>query len=237
MKIFVAYGYKEPERTRWIEDYVFPIIEALGGKVITGKRLQGLQHGDEIARLIEDADGFIAFLTKRGRPARGVWRTHEYVVSELGKAAGAGRRFVQVRETGVDPQMNLSYGRQFIEYDDKKRERCLVEIVQTVARWAKELSTIQILLLPSDFQTAVRKHLDKELGVQCTYAVMHYGKLSPEAEQSAKVLPLAGNLAIQIPVVPPDSLIRVRVAAAGATWTCDYTSVDKRIVTLEKSGE
>jgi hypothetical protein len=101
MRIFVGYGYNE--RDKWVEDYVFPLLAALGCEVVHGKSVYGGALPDEVIRAIRTSDAAIGFTTRREPDGAGGYRTHEWVVQELLTAHGQDPRipWVEIREDGV----------------------------------------------------------------------------------------------------------------------------------------
>ena len=82
MKIFVGYGYNE--RDHWIEKLVFPLIEAFGADVVSGKEVAGQLLGNAVRDLIERSDAMMGFTTRRGDdPDGAMWGTHRWVTDEL----------------------------------------------------------------------------------------------------------------------------------------------------------
>ena len=63
MQIFVAYGYNE--RDKWIEEFVFPLIEAFGCEVATGKVMYGQELVSEVRETIQTCDALFGFLSGR----------------------------------------------------------------------------------------------------------------------------------------------------------------------------
>jgi hypothetical protein len=88
MRIFVGYGYNE--RDKWIEDYVFPLLVALGCDVVHGKSVYGGALPDEVMKAIRTSDAVVGFTTRRELVAAGQYRTHEWVVQELMTAHAQG---------------------------------------------------------------------------------------------------------------------------------------------------
>jgi len=144
MKIFVGYGYQECDQ--WIEDLVFPIIEAFGSEVISGKEVHGRIISEGIRNEIQKSDALIAFLTRRERTDDG-GNTHRWVSDELATALAFKLRVLEVREVGVTGQGGMAGDRQRIEYDKKNRDRCLVELVKAIGQWHR-IASVQLQLLP-----------------------------------------------------------------------------------------
>ena len=67
-RVFIGYGYSA--RDEWIEDYVFPIVKALGLQILHGKGMHGQQLQDGVKARIEQAAGVIGFCTLRGDTKR-----------------------------------------------------------------------------------------------------------------------------------------------------------------------
>jgi hypothetical protein len=94
MRIFVGYGYNQ--RDKWIEELVFPVIEAFGDDVVDGKEVYGQALPDAIRGRIRQSDVLIAFTTRRDQISDQRWTTHHCVRDELSQALASNIPFVEV---------------------------------------------------------------------------------------------------------------------------------------------
>ena len=228
MRIFLAFGYNE--RDSWIKDLVFPILEAFAAETVTGEDMQGDLITDEVRDRIRSCTGMLGFRTRRQELANGTWDSHRWVSDELAAAIALGVRAVEVRQTGVDPQGGLAGDRQWVSYDESKRDQCLVEIVKTLGRWGRGLS-IDLQLLPQEAARQIRPLLARP-GSRCTYKLVQGHWEPPDRE--APIRPTPSGLVVHIPELPVDALVQVRVSAGGKSWTSDFVGVKSLGVTLQE---
>jgi hypothetical protein len=228
MKIFVAYGYND--RDRWVETLVFPIIRAFGDEVVTGEELQGEQITDAVRRKIQGSDALVAFVTRREEIGPGRWTTHRWVTDELAHALALGRPVVEVRESGVDDQGGIGGDRQRIAYDERQRDRCLVELVKTLGRW-HQARDVQLKLLPETFAQAVFPLL-RHPRLRCTYRLLVDDEESEDIP--TRILPITGGLFIRARGVPPEALLQVHVECEGRSWTSSYESTDALSIAMRE---
>src|SRR6266446_8011620 len=201
MRIFVAFGYNP--RDGWIEQMVFPIVEAFGSEVLSGEKMQGEQLSQGVLERIGNSDALIAFTTRRDQLKNGNWTTHKWVQQELSTAIAKGILVAEVREADVDPQVGVDGDRQRITYEEANRDKCLVEIVRTIGRWHENLF-VDLQLLPKEFIDDV-KPLLKHAGLKCRYKLMVKNRESAFLDASIK--PIKGGLFMAASNVPRDALI------------------------------
>src|SRR5262249_22388738 len=112
MRTFVGYGYNE--RDKWVEEMVFPIIQAFGDEVIHGRLMPGEVLAEGVRERIRRADIVIGFATRRLDPLTNSLgqATHKWVVQELGIALGLPNSpgILEVREAGGDFQEGVTAG-------------------------------------------------------------------------------------------------------------------------------
>lgn len=221
MKIFVAYGYND--RDQWIPSLVFPIIQAFGDEVITGEELQGQQITDVVRDKIRRSDALIGFVTRRGAPNGNQWDTHRWVTDEISLAIGNNLCVLEIRENGVGDQGGIAGDRQFISYDESKRDQCLVELVKVFGRWHQN-SKVKLQLLPESCIQTIRPFL-KNPKLRCTYKLL-YPDASMSEDFLTTILPIKGGLFINVKNVPSMSLIQVHVECGGRSWTSDFENTD-----------
>jgi len=235
MNIFVGYGYNA--RDRWIEDLVFPLIEAFGHKLITGKEIFGQQLDEGVRTLIRDSDALIGFATRRDGPnSNQLWTTHRWVTDEIATADAQKPKipYVEVREIGVDPQLGIGAGRAHIVYDENDRARCLVDLAQAIARWNSENRVCELQLVPEAFMRAVAPRL-ADANLRCTYQIMNPCTGKESAEMPVTIVRRKEGLFIYANSVPLDRFVRLRVSCGGSfLWTSEYQKADTRHVSLQK---
>jgi len=220
MKIFVAYGYND--RDKWIKDLVFPIIEAFGAEVETGE----ITYDDTIPQSVENkirrSDALIAFTTRRTTQDNIVWQTHRWVIEELAAARTLKKKFVEVRETGVDPQGGFTLANQRIEYDENARDKCLVEIVKAIGVWQSN-NLVRVQLLPEGIRSDLQPLL-KDEGLSCKY-VVRTGNYVEDAVP-AKIERIKGGLFIDVPQLNSEALIQISIRYGSQEWSSDYESLN-----------
>jgi hypothetical protein len=227
VKIFVGYGYQT--RDEWVEELVFPIIEAFGAEVVSGKEIFGQRLSTGVLRQIEKCDALIGFLTKReGHNSNG--NTHRWVIEELAAAISHNIRVLEVREVGVTDQGGLAGDRQRIGYDEQKRDRCLVEIVKAIGLWHRT-GDVKIQLLPRQFVDEIRPLLQQP-GFRCSYNLIEGN--NEVWDKEAKVVPITGGLFMSLKDVSLDALIQVQVAAQGISWRSDFEPIEQLRIHLSK---
>lgn len=235
MKIFVGYGYNE--RDKWIEELVFPLIEAFGDTVVTGKEVFGKELSDGVRGLISECDALMGFATRRDGPdQKGLWTTHKWVQDEIRTADDQKPKilFVEIREAGVDPQLGMNVGRAYIQLNENDRDRCLLALAQTISRWHSESRASIFQLSPDQFIKAVIPWIgDKNL--ECSYRLMNPITGDESEEVSMNIVSREEGLFVYAKKVPSDKLIRVRVSyGAKLLWTSEYQKQDIRVITLKK---
>jgi hypothetical protein len=219
MRLFVGYGYNS--RDHWIEEMVFPLVEALGCQVVHGKTTFGDVLAPEIKALLLGSDAMVGFLTRREK-AGDCWSTHRWVIEELASAFGR-MPVVEVRETGVDPQSGMLAGLQRISYCEEQRDRCLVDIAQAVGRMKNKIEQRVFRLEPTEFVSLFRSLLKKP-GLRCSYRVMRRNTESDFCD--AGISPVAGGLQLSVGGLGASDLIQVCVSYGDHSWTSDYEPVD-----------
>ncbi len=220
MKIFVGYGYQE--RDQWVEKLIFPIIEAFGSEVVSGKEVYGKIISEAIRRQIKQCDALIAFMTRRER-IDGEWNTHRWVSDELATALAYDLPALEVREVGVADQGGIAGDRQRIKYDEKFRDECLVELVKAIGQWHR-ISTVDLQLLPKKFVDEVRPLL-RHAGFRCTYSLIEGNKENWDIQ--ANIRPITGGLFMKLKDVSRQALVQIHVEAEGKSWTSDFEPIEQ----------
>jgi hypothetical protein len=144
MRVFVGYGYNQ--RDAWIEQDVFPILQAMSLAIVHGKDMHGEALQDGVKSRIHQADALIGFSTLREGQEQAAFNTHIWVRDEMGHALTLEKPVVEVREQGVRDLPGLLGERQRIDLDLKDRLRCIAELVKVLSHWAMR----RLLLCPID---------------------------------------------------------------------------------------
>jgi len=200
-----------------------PLVQTLGGEVVTGEDMPGEQISVEVQRRIEASDGLIAFRTRRGDPnAAGVYGTHRWVEDELALAVGHGLKVLEIREQGVDEQGGLAGDRQWLRYDEAARDRFLVELAKAVGAWMRNV-TVSLQLLPPEFVDEIRPLLLAP-GFRCSYKLLEGSRESDW--QPAQVRPIKGGLFVQALGISSEALIQISVEGNGKRWSSDFETMD-----------
>lgn len=238
MRIFVGYGYNP--RDAWIEDLVFKLISAFGDTVVTGKEIFGADLSAGVKAEIASSDAVIGFCTRRdplaqptGSPPR--FTTHKWVEEELATASNLNPPppFVEVRETNVDPQHGMRGNRARIEYEESRRDQCLVALAQTLGNWHRQPRGYQIELLPRDLGHQLRALL-RDPEFRCVYRVLRDEQVDPDPEVQVAPIKLVSGLAIRTKAVPADASLKVELYRhRELLWSSDYQPVQARVLHLQ----
>jgi hypothetical protein len=225
MKIFIAYGYNE--RDKWIKDLVFPLVQAFGSEIETGEETYDSTIPQIVKSKIERSDALIGFTTKREPLNPASTLTHRWVIEELAAAVALDKKFVEVREIGVDPQGGLGQHNQRIEYDEKARDKCLVNLVAALGVWHKSaLAPVQLRLegLTDD------ELLNLGDNGLCEYTIRTgSSEITPPAE---RIVGIKGGLFIFVPKNAEDSLIKLKLSYGSKKWSSDFDSLDSYKIEL-----
>ena len=95
MRIFIGYGYND--RDVWIEQHVFPILQAMNIQTVDGKDAHGEVLQDVVKQRIDQSEAVIGFCTLRAGQERAAFNTHPWVRDEMMYALGAGKPIIEVR--------------------------------------------------------------------------------------------------------------------------------------------
>ena len=219
MKIFVAYGYNE--RDEWIKEMIFPLIKAFGSEVETGGETYEGDIPETVLKKIRRSDALMGFTTLREPQNPNSTATHRWVIEELAAAKTLKKKFVEIRETGVDPQGGITAAHQRIEYDEKARDECLVKIVQALGVW-QSTNLIRVQLLPEGIRGDLQPLLN-DAGLTCKYRVKSGG--FTDDYMPATIEGIKGGLFIDVPQLKSDELIQISINHGNRTWTSDYESL------------
>ncbi len=234
MKIFVGYGYNP--RDEWVWNLVFPLIKAFGAEPVSGKEIAGQPLGDAIKELIKHSDAVIGFTTKRDATVAegGIWGTHRWVTDELSTANALDVPFAEVREKGITPQDGILNGRGYIEYEEGKRDECLVAIAQRVGSWIAEGGRFEWHLLPQEFAMEVSPLLN-DGNLKCKYQILGPDDVEPSEPRTGRVIPVQQGLAVRVRNVPKNAMIRLWIECGNKLyWESAYQPIESRMIHLKK---
>jgi hypothetical protein len=234
MRVFIGYGYNE--RDKWVEDYVFPLVVAMGCEIAHGKAVYGGALSEDIIKAIRASDAMIGFTTRRGEAENGQFRTHDWVVQELITAATSRDPlipWVEVREEGVRSPGGIleGAGAQRIDYRETDRAACLVQIAQALQRFQEQSRITMVRLGPGPARADISSLLH-DASFHCTCETLRAGREPPA--RRVPVLPISGALLVQLRGIARDELVRISVFARGRTWRSSYDSVDTVDIQLEE---
>lgn len=231
MRIFVGFGFNE--RDKWVKEMVFPIIKAFDAEVLTGEEIYGEVLTEGVRNEIARADAVIGFRTRRGEPnAEGIWDTHRWVSDELLLGQERGLSVLEVREKGVSTQNGALGDRQRIDYEEGKRDVCLVELVKAIGNWHKG-GSVRFQLLPQEFSNEIFPYLSNP-GLRCVYRYMTEDDDRESQDFPAKIRRIDNGLYVRAKDVPRGALIEVQVECRGNIWGSGYVSTDSLTINLSK---
>jgi hypothetical protein len=236
MKIFVGYGYHP--RDKWVEELVFPLIEAFGDTPVTGREISGQNLDDGVRGRIKECDALMGFLTRRDPVQNGIWTTHDWVKQEIATADALNPKipFVEIREAGIDPQPGMAGGKSHILYDETQSARCLLRLAQTISRWHSELRVCVFELAPVQLINEISPRLG-DANLQCSFQLLNANTGNEGGPIATNIIQLREGLFVYLKNVPSDWFILVRVRVSFGNqflWVSDYQKADARIVSLKK---
>lgn len=230
MKIFVGFGYNENDK--WIKEIVFPVIECLDGEIETGEEVHGEIITEAIKEKIRNADGMLAFLTKREQLSSGKYITHRWVTDELSFALSNNIPAIEIRDKEVDVSHGFNDGRQRIVFDSDKKELLLVELVRAISSWRRKFIPKRLFLLPELIVKDVRPFI-RNGTIRCTYQFRQGNRETPQYE--TKPFPFGHGLCVDVYNVPAeDALIQVSLTGPDFIWSSPFVSVELLSINLEK---
>lgn len=224
MRVFVGYGYNDHDE--WIEKLVFPLLVALGCEPVHAKVSFGDDLTTKVKQTLLGCNAMIGFLTRRepaGKNSAGNdrWTTHIWVVQELGVAYSQ-MPTIEVREQGIDAQLGMGAPYQRIEFDDKSRDKCLVELAMAIAEIREEKSVRRFRFGPREVAEQIRSSIAP--GMACKYRVRSRNRES--AFQEAVIIRIQGALYVDIPNLRQDDFVEFSVDVGAKSWRSDYEAVD-----------
>lgn len=222
MRIFV--GYHFDPRDQWVEDLVYPLIRAFGDEVVTGENLYGEGAlGEAVTNKIKKCDALLGFATQRNKIQDNLYTTHPWVTGEIAQGLALKLKVVEVRETGVDPERGIAGECQYIPYNEKERDRCLVQLAEALGGWHRH-RIIRLQILPEEVAREIAMLL-KDSRFRCTYQLLEDEEgTEPSLEQSLKLVEFTGGLFANIRNVPSAAFIQVRIECGAKSWTSVFES-------------
>jgi len=129
---------------------------------------------------------------------------------------------IEVREADVDAQGGIAGDRQRISYDEKSRDKCLVEIVKAIGGWHRG-SRVKLQLLPPEFSKEILPFLNQN-DLECRYCLLANDEITDELP--SKVVPIGQGLFVLLNAVPRNALIQVKIRYRGKSWSSSFESTD-----------
>jgi hypothetical protein len=232
MRVFIGYGYND--RDRWIERYVFPLVEAFGCKVVHGKVAYGGALPPEVIDLIRGSDAMLGFTTRRDAAGPSQFTTHPWVVQELVAAYSQAPSipFVEVREDSVVSPGGMldAVDAQRIDYRESDRAACLLQTAQALRRLIDKLKIVTVRFGPSAVVDQISVFLD-DPGFSAVCQVLRGTTIL--TAQPVAVFPKQGGLFANLRGIAEGDFVRIRVSARGQTWKSVFESLDVVDVQLQ----
>jgi hypothetical protein len=225
MTVFIAYSFGD----QWIAQCIFPLVEALGFRIESGKEMAGQAIDEGIKKKIDACDGLIAFMT-RVTPiagASGRFKASDWVIQEYTHAAARGMLVLEVREAEVEFQGHLAGNRQWIEIDLTDRLPAAVQLCRTLREWRNGID-IELRLRTQSFVDAIRGRLT-DRKYQCSYLLRHRDGRQIAHIRDVQIFPRSGGLFVYARNVTREAFLELRVEFDGETWT----SLGREIQTID----
>lgn len=228
MRIFIGYHYAPEDE--WVEKCLFPLVQAFGDDVDTGKHVAG-HLGTAITDKIANCDGMIGVASRRNLLANNLFDTHVWVQQELDKAQDQKKLWIQLRETNIDSQYGTLTGSRHIEYDRANLHTCLVEVAQVLGLW-HSLQDANLHLRPDQFASAIAPYLfDAGLVVRFKLFDRNYAE---KRDGTTTIVSSAGALRVMLRQVPRDHFIQLDVIHGSTRWKSDYIRVDTPVALMNR---
>jgi hypothetical protein len=150
MKIFVSYSFRA--ETRWVDDYVIPLIRCFGHEPVTGRILDGGSIPDEVRRLIKSTKRVLCFVT-RAKLNHGEDRSltsyapPDWVRDELMMSRGADKTAIEFREKDVEYEGAAPFS-AFHAFDRAELPALLLELAEILKDWPVGPLTLRLTVPP-----------------------------------------------------------------------------------------
>jgi hypothetical protein len=163
MKIFVSYSFRD--ETRWVDDYVLPLIRCFGHVPETGRILDGNAIPDEVRQRIKGCKRVLCFVTRAGEictpdgSQTGYYNPPDWVRDELMLSRGAEKVAIEFREKGVTYGGAAPFS-AWHPFDRTELPALLLRLAEILKEWP--VGPLQLRLsvpavLAADFDTGVNK--------------------------------------------------------------------------------
>jgi hypothetical protein len=126
---FVGHSFAPEDKK--IVACVVSALEAMGIKVITGKRPKADTISNKVKTMIESQHLFVGIFTRRDRLAgKKTWTTSTWVIEEKAYAAGKDRQIILLKEADVDYIGGIQGDYEYIEFSRETLEDALIPLFQ-----------------------------------------------------------------------------------------------------------
>jgi len=225
MTVFIAYSFRD----QWIPQWIFPLVEALGFRIESGREMAGQVIDEGIKKKIDASDGLIAFMTRITPIGEtgGRFKASDWVIQEYTHAAARGMLVLEVREAEVEFQGQLAGNRQWIDLDPTDRLPAAVQLCRTLREWRNGID-IELRLRTASFVDAIRGRLT-DRKYRCAYLLRHRDGREIAHVADVQIFPRSGGLFVYARNVPREAFIELRVEFDGETWT----SLGREIQTID----
>jgi hypothetical protein len=160
MKVFVSYSYRT--ETKWVDEYVIPLVRCFGHEPVTGRMPDGGAIPDEIRRLIKSTKRVLCFVT-RAKPNHGEdgsatsYAPPDWVRDELMMSRGADKTAIEFREKDVEYGGAAPFS-AFHRFDRAELPALLLELAEILKDWPVGPLTLRLTVpqaLQDDFGAGV----------------------------------------------------------------------------------
>jgi hypothetical protein len=170
MRIFVSYSFRK--ETKWVDDFVIPLIQCFGHEPVTGRILDGAAIPEEVRALILSSTRVFCFVT-RGEPKYNKtgdvvsYDPPDWVRDELMQARGAARLAIEFRENGVEYGGAAPFS-AWHPFDSAELPALLLRVAQLLNKWP--VVPLQLrLIVPENLQRTFDNYVAAgELRAKCT---------------------------------------------------------------------
>jgi len=224
-KVFLSHSFQD--RDRALVGLVERVIRSHGLVLVVGRNLGGGELTEEVAKLIEDADGCVALLTRRENDPGNL--THPWVLQEYGHARFLKKPAVGLYEKGV-PQQGAAAAFERIDLDPADAGPAFVKLSEVIGEWRRRAGRlIKVQLMPEAVARDVGKEVDR---ITCEFRCQVEER---EGEwQKARIVREVGGVFGYLRVPEETEMVRLRVSGAGLSCDSPYTPL-RMVLELERS--
>ncbi len=208
MKIFLGYGFRDPDRelAEWCER----LFASQFAHMKTGERLGGQVLSDAVRALIDDCDALVALLTRRDAKLDGTFTTHQWVLDELGYARAQRKQAIAVVENGVDVA-GMYQPHEMIPLDRANPLQAFLALAETIGLWKSNLGRpVKVQIMPPELARRLGFAADQ---IRCSHKLWARGKDGPW--KPVKPIAEVGGTFVWIEGVKEDDLIQLRIEGIG----------------------